>query len=65
MKNIKSIFFSIFFLLISTQCKSEVKIAFIEMDKLINTSIAGKSLIKQLGEIDTQNRKSFDKKKKK
>ena len=64
MKNIKSIFFSIFFLLISTQCKSEVKIAFIEMDKLINTSIAGKSLIKQLGEIDTQNRKSFDKKKK-
>ena len=52
-------------MLISTQVKSEVKVAFIEMDKLINSSIVGASLIKQLNVIDTRNRKNFDEIKKK
>ena len=52
-------------MLISTQVKSEVKVAFIEMDKLINSSIVGASLIKQLNAIDTRNRKNFDEIKKK
>ena len=52
-------------MLISTQVKSEVKVAFIEMDKLINSSIVGASLIKQLNAIDNRNRKNFDEIKKK
>tara|TARA_B110000914_G_C15478976_1_gene454647 strand:+ start:583 stop:1104 length:522 start_codon:yes stop_codon:yes gene_type:complete len=63
-KNIKFFLFCII-MLISTQVKSEVKVAFIEMDKLINSSIVGASLIKQLNAIDTRNRKNFDEIKKK
>ena len=63
-KNIKFFLFCII-MLISTQVKSEVKVAFIEMDKLINSSIVGASLIKQLNVIDTRNRKNFDEIKKK
>jgi outer membrane protein len=63
-KNIKFFLFCII-MLISTQVKSEVKVAFIEMDKLINSSIVGASLIKQLNAIDNRNRKNFDEIKKK
>ena len=59
LKNIKIIFFSIFLVLLSSQSKSEIKIAFIEMDTLVNQSSAGKSLIKELNIIDKKNKKKF------
>ena len=64
MKNLNFFLFFII-MLISTQVKSEINVAFIEMDKLINSSKVGESLIKQLNVIDSQNRKNFDEIKKK
>ncbi|MDA7714174.1 OmpH family outer membrane protein [Candidatus Pelagibacter sp.] len=58
-KNFKIIFLSFFFLFLSTQGKSEVKVAFIQMDILIYESSAGKSLIEQLNKIDKKNKKNF------
>ena len=60
MKIIKIIFCFVLLVLIPSQSKSEVKIAFIEMDVLISQSLAGKSLTEQLNKIDKKNRKDFD-----
>ena len=46
------LFFLIFF---SLESKSETKVAFIQMDFLMNKSLAGKSLIEQLNKIDKKN----------
>ena len=51
--------------LFSSQSHSENKIAFVEMELLINNSLAGKSLIKQLDELDKKNKKYFIEYKKK
>ena len=59
MKNIKIIFFSVFLVLLSSQSKSEIKVAFIDMNILISQSSAGKSLIEELNKIDTKNKKKF------
>ncbi len=51
--------------LLSSQSHSEIKIAFVEMELLINNSLAGKSLIKQLDVLDKKNKKYFSEYKKK
>ena len=58
-KNFKIIVFSIFLLFLSSQGKSEIKVAFVEMELLINESLAGKSLIKKLNIIDKTNTKKL------
>ena len=58
-KNIRIIFFLVLLVSFSSQSKSEIKVAFIEMNNLINQSAAGKSLIKQLSKIDQNNQKDF------
>ena len=60
MKIIKIIFCFVFLIFIPSQSKSEIKIAFIEIDTLISQSLAGKSLTEQLIKIDKKNRKDFD-----
>ena len=60
MKIIKIIFCFVFLVFIPSQSKSEIKIAFIEIDTLISQSLAGKSLTEQLIKIDKKNRKDFD-----
>jgi outer membrane protein len=64
MKNIKIFFFSCFLIFLSSQSKSETKVAFVEMNILINQSPAGKSLIEELFKIDEKNKKRFKKIKK-
>jgi len=59
MKNIKIIFFSFFLVFLSSQSKSEVKVAFIEMNILIKQSSAGKALIEELSKADKKNQKRF------
>ena len=60
MKIIKIIFCFVFLVFIPSQSKSEIKIAFIEIDTLISQSLAGKSLNEQLNKIEKKNRKDFD-----
>jgi len=64
-KFIKAILTTIFVIFVFTQSKSEVKIAFVEMDTIMKESLAGKSLIKQLSNINNDNKKYFDQYKKK
>ena len=64
-KYTKVIFFILVTLFIFTQSKSEIKIAFIEMDKILRESLVGKSLAKQLNEADITNKKYFNEYKKK
>ena len=64
-KFIKAILTTIFVILVFTQSKYEVKIAFVEMDTIMEESLAGKSLIKQLTNINNDNKKYFDEYKKK
>ena len=59
-KKIKIVFLFIFLVFLSSQSKSEIKIAFIEMDTLINQSLAGKSLTEQLDKINKKNIKDFN-----
>ena len=58
-KNFKIIVFSIFLVFLSSQGKSEIKVAFIEMNFLVNESLAGKSLSKKLNIIDKANIKKL------
>tara|TARA_B110001452_G_scaffold174016_1_gene145838 strand:+ start:845 stop:1366 length:522 start_codon:yes stop_codon:yes gene_type:complete len=58
-KNLKIIIFSIFLVFLSSQGKSEIKVAFIQMEFLINESLAGKSLSKKLNIIDKKNKKKL------
>ena len=60
-KYLKTIFLSFIIIFLCTQSRSEVKIAFIEMDTLMNQSLAGKSLVEQLNKIDSNNKKYFSK----
>jgi len=64
-KCIKVFAISILAFFIFTQSKSEVKVAFVEMDKIIRESLVGKDLIKKLDEADTKNQKFFTEKQKK
>ena len=59
LKNTKIIFLTFILIFLSTQCKSETKVAFIQMDILINESSAGKSLFEELKKIDKKNKKRF------
>ena len=59
MKYLKIIVITFIVLFTSTLSKSEIKVAFIEMDKIIQKSEAGKSLIKQLNILDKANKKYF------
>ena len=59
MKNIKIIFFSFFLVFLSSHSKSEVKVAFIEMNILIKQSSAGKALIEELSKADKKNQIRF------
>jgi outer membrane protein len=63
--HIKLIFITFFFIFLSTISKSEVKIAFIEMDTIMKESSSGKSLIQQLNKLDNNNKKYFKETKKK
>lgn len=64
-KYLKTIILTFFVIFLCTQSKSEIKIAFIEMDKIMNQSLAGKSLVKQLNKIDKNNKNNFLKKEEK
>ena len=59
-KNLKIIVASFFIILLFTQSKAEVKMVFVEMDTLMNQSLAGKSLKQQLEKIGKDNKKIFD-----
>ena len=48
------------FVLIYSHATAETKIAFVQMELIINKSIVGKSLIKELGIIDKKNKKFFE-----
>ena len=64
-KHIKLIFITFFFIFLSSISKSEIKIAFVEMDKVIKESSSGKSMIQQLAKLDDDNKKYFEETKKK
>ena len=64
-KNIKIFFFLIFLIFFSSQAKSEIKIAFIQIDFLLIESLAGKSLLEQINKIDKKNQKELKEVKKK
>ena len=53
--NFKVCFYLFFLIFFSFESKSEIKVAFIQMDYLMNKSLAGKSLIEQLNKIDKKN----------
>ena len=53
--NFKVCFYLFFIIFFSFESKSETKVAFIQMDYLMNKSLAGKSLIEQLNKIDKKN----------
>ena len=63
--HVKLIFITIFLIFLSSISKSEIKIAFVEMDKVIKESSAGKSMIQQLAKLDEDNKKYFKETKKK
>ena len=64
-KYIKIILFVIVTIFISTHSKSEIKIAFIEMNTLMKKSLVGKSLSEQINKVDIKNKKYFDENNKK
>jgi Skp family chaperone for outer membrane proteins len=62
MKNpnhMKLIFIAIFFMFFSSISKSDVKVAFVEIDRIIKESSSGKSMIQQLAKLDNDNKKYF------
>jgi|TARA_B110000259_G_scaffold146281_1_gene164885 outer membrane protein len=64
-KSIKVIIITFSIIFLSTQSKSETKIAFVEMDTLMRESLVGKSLINQLNKLEKTNSKYFNDYKKK
>ena len=54
MKKLLSLFL-VFFLFYTNSVYSEQKIAFIDMDKVISTSKAGSSILKQLTDLNKKN----------
>ena len=63
-RNIKFVIICFFIIFIFTQSKAEIKIVFVEMDKLMKESKVGKSLVTQLAKADNDNNKKFEKTKK-
>tara|TARA_B100000768_G_C11054438_1_gene279743 strand:- start:56 stop:589 length:534 start_codon:yes stop_codon:yes gene_type:complete len=63
--NLKIIVVSFFVILLFTHSKAEAKTVFVEMDTLMNQSLAGKSLKKQLDIINKNSKKNFEDSKKK
>ena len=63
--NLKIIVVSFFVILLFTHSKAEAKTVFVEMDILMNQSLAGKSLKKQLDIINKNSKKNFEDSKKK
>ena len=64
-KNAKIYILILAIVLAFTQSISEIKIAFVEMETLINESLAGKSMIQQLDKLNKENVKKFSEKRKK
>ena len=64
-KNAKIYIIILAIVLAFTQSKAEIKIAFVEMDSLINESLVGKSMIQQLDKLNKENVKKFSEKRKK
>ena len=64
MRYLKTILLTFIIVFISTQSKSELKIAIVEMDTLLRDSLVGKSLQKQLSTIEKNNQKFIEKNKK-
>ena len=64
-KYTKVIIITFFLLLIITQSKAEIKFAIVEIDKIMQESLVGKSLIQQLDKLDGDNKKNFTEKRKK
>ena len=64
MRYLKTILLTFIIVFISTQSKSEIKIAFVEMDTLLRDSLVGKSLQTQLSTIEKNNKKFIEKNKK-
>ena len=58
-KNIKAIAIIFFITLIFTQGKAEVKIAFVEMDRVMRESLVGKSVLQQLDKLDKANKNKY------
>ena len=61
-KYTKIIIIVFFITLIFTDSKAEIKIAVVEMDKIIKESLVGKSIIQQLDKLDKDNKKKFSEK---
>ena len=59
MKYLKIIVITFIVVFTSTLSKSETKVAFIELEKIIQKSDVGKSLIDQLNTLDKMNKKYF------
>ena len=64
-KSIKILIITFFVIFLSTQSKSEIKVAFVEMDTLMRESLVGKSLMNQLNKMEKKNQKYFNDYKKK
>tara|TARA_B100000787_G_scaffold85235_1_gene62842 strand:- start:1503 stop:2036 length:534 start_codon:yes stop_codon:yes gene_type:complete len=58
-KNIKVIVISFFIIFFFTQSRAELKIVFVNMDKVMKESAVGKSLLQQLDKADSKNKKIF------
>ena len=56
-KNIKVIVISFFIIFFFTQSRAELKIVFVNMDKVMKESAVGKSLLQQLDKADSKNKK--------
>jgi len=64
-KSIKILIITFFVIFLSTQSKSEIKVAFVEMDTLMRESLVGKSLMIQINKMEKKNQKYFNDYKKK
>ena len=62
---LKIIIVTFIVIFMSTPSRSEIKVAFVEMDTIIQKSDVGKSLIKQLKSLDNNNQKFYLENKKK
>ena len=63
-KRLLIIFFSIFFFHFNLASSSDLKIAYVDLDKIISQSDAGKQISKQLENLNNNNIKKFKKKEK-
>ena len=59
-KYFKVIFIFFFSILTFTSSKAELKIAVVEMDRVMKESLVGNSILQQLDKLDNENKKFFD-----